>query len=193
MGILDAMRGFKQKSLVSDDRARYDDYGDYGDDDYEDIEDSEPYPYSSRSSRPSDYERRKPSAGRGYDRGYERGYDDMNESDVVSLSKVSISDVIFSYPEDFEACSGICDMLKAQKMVIAFFDGVDTASGQRMVDFLAGCVTAIRGNIEHVTGKAYLLVPADVNISDEFKEHLKSSGVLPSFSRGDGMRRTGTR
>ena len=46
------------------------------------------------------------------------------------------------------------------------------ADAKRLVDFSAGLIFGLRGTIERITSKVFLLSPADVNVTAEDKERI---------------------
>lgn len=68
-----------------------------------------------------------------------------------------------------------------------FRDGVpvimnlaDMADGEdkRLVDFAAGLIFGLRGNIERVSSKVFLLCPANLTVGPEDKERIASGGFF---------------
>ncbi len=49
---------------------------------------------------------------------------------------------------------------------------MDDADAKRLVDFAAGLVFAVRGTIERVTNKVFLLSPPNVSVAAEDKQRI---------------------
>ena len=49
---------------------------------------------------------------------------------------------------------------------------MDENNSKRLVDFSAGLIFGLRGTIERVTSKVFLLSPAGVNVTAEDKERI---------------------
>ncbi len=58
---------------------------------------------------------------------------------------------------------------------------MDDADAKRLVDFSAGLIFGLQGNIERVTSKVFLLSPANVEISGESSDQSASSSSTQSF------------
>jgi cell division inhibitor SepF len=55
---------------------------------------------------------------------------------------------------------------------------MDDADAKRLVDFAAGLVFGLRGRIERVTNKVFLLTPADVEITAKDKTLIAEGGFF---------------
>ena len=55
---------------------------------------------------------------------------------------------------------------------------MDDSDAKRLVDFAAGLVFGLRGTIERVTNKVFLLSPPNVAISAEDKERMAEDGFF---------------
>ncbi len=89
--------------------------------------------------------------------------------------------VIISYPQTVEEAGSICDCVKSGKAVIVNLEGVNHETAQRIVDFLGGVAYALDGDVQSITNKVLIVVPDSVDVSGQFKEELKASGILFSF------------
>ena len=49
---------------------------------------------------------------------------------------------------------------------------MEDSDARRLVDFAAGLIFGLRGTIERVTSKVFLLSPANVNVTAEAKERI---------------------
>jgi len=65
--------------------------------------------------------------------------------------------------------------------VIMNLSDMDDADAKRLVDFSAGLIFGLCGNIERVTNKVFLLSPANVEISGESSDSSASSSSHQSF------------
>ena len=55
---------------------------------------------------------------------------------------------------------------------------MDDVDAKRLVDFAAGLVFAVRGSIERVTNKVFLLSPPNVAIAAEDKQRIAEGGFF---------------
>ena len=62
--------------------------------------------------------------------------------------------------------------------VIMNLSEMDDADAKRLVDFSAGLVFAVRGNIERVTNKVFLLSPPNVAVAAEDKARIAEGGFF---------------
>jgi cell division inhibitor SepF len=52
------------------------------------------------------------------------------------------------------------------------------ADAKRLVDFAAGLIFGLRGSIERVTNKVFLLSPRDVDVTAEDKARIREGGFF---------------
>lgn len=71
---------------------------------------------------------------------------------------------VVAAPRRFEESQEVADHLKAGKPVLLHLEGVEREPAQRMVNFLAGSVYALGGEM-HRIGPAVLFVPAGVEVT----------------------------
>ena len=62
--------------------------------------------------------------------------------------------------------------------VIMNLSEMDDTDAKRLVDFAAGLVFAVRGSIERVTTKVFLLSPPNVAVATEDKQRLAEQGFF---------------
>jgi len=62
--------------------------------------------------------------------------------------------------------------------VIMNLSEMDDTDAKRLVDFAAGLVFAVRGSIERVTNKVFLLSPPNVAVATEDKQRLAEQGFF---------------
>ncbi|HEX7355071.1 MAG TPA: cell division protein SepF [Mycobacteriales bacterium] len=62
--------------------------------------------------------------------------------------------------------------------VIINLTDMDDADAKRLVDFAAGLIFGLRGSIERVTNKVFLLSPSNVEVSAEDKARIAESGFF---------------
>lgn len=86
--------------------------------------------------------------------------------------------VVIIRPEKYEDSQGICDQLKAKKPVVVNLEKLEYPVAQRIMDFLSGACYAIDGSIQRVANNIFIIAPDNVDISGNFKEELKTKGVI---------------
>ena len=81
-------------------------------------------------------------------------------------------------PKDYSEARTIGERFRDGTPVIMDLVTMDNADAKRLVDFAAGLVFAVRGTIERVTNKVFLLSPADVTVTAEDKARMAESGFF---------------
>lgn len=105
-----------------------------------------------------------------------------NENDkVYTISALEDPSIIVSTPEHFDDAPSICDLIKQRKSVVVNMENVEGREAQRIMDFLVGVAYSVKGDIQPITNRIYVMVPENVNVTDQTKEHLKSQGIFPSL------------
>ena len=75
-------------------------------------------------------------------------------------------------PKDYSEARTIGERFRDGTPVIMDLVSMDNADAKRLVDFAAGLIFGLRGTIERVTSKVFLLSPAGVNVTAEDKERI---------------------
>ena len=70
-------------------------------------------------------------------------------------------------PRAFDEAHQIADHLKARRQVILNLEQTDKELGQRMLNFLSGCIYALDGTISRVGTSIFLFAPANVEVARE--------------------------
>jgi len=107
---------------------------------------------------------------------------------IYTIPSATDVDIIVSDPLVFEDGLAICDLLKQRKPVIVNMENVDVKEAQRIMDFLAGVVYCVNGDIQEITSRIFIVAPENVNVSDHTKEHLKAQGIFSPFKSVFGGR-----
>ncbi|WP_300765758.1 cell division protein SepF [uncultured Bifidobacterium sp.] len=82
------------------------------------------------------------------------------------------------HPKTYEDAQLVGRAIRDGVPVVLNLTGVSEAVAFRIVDFSAGVVFGVRGSIERVTPRVFLLSPAQVNIKVEESKKKASSGDL---------------
>ena len=83
-------------------------------------------------------------------------------------------------PRTYNEARTIGERFRDGKPVIMNLTEMDDADAKRLVDFAAGLSFGLRGSIERVTNKVFLLSPQDVDVTAEDKAKIREGG----FSAG---------
>lgn len=84
------------------------------------------------------------------------------------------------HPRSYNDARVIGEAFRAGTPVIMNLSDMVDADAKRLVDFSAGLIFGLRGNIERVTSKVFLLSPENVEVTGEANEPSAAAGH-PSF------------
>ncbi len=170
---------------------------DHGDEAYDEYDD-----YDSRSTRSS-----SSSRGSGYDDGYDDRYSSRSvrpiptdtravrtfRSDAPPPSRptsapladrrpsapmVDISRIESVHPRSYNDARRIGEDFRNGVPVIMNLSELEDADAKRIIDFAAGLVFGLRGSIERITNKVFLLSPANVDVGDQAREQVAQDGFF---------------
>lgn len=83
-----------------------------------------------------------------------------------------ISRIITVHPRTYNEARTIGEHFRDGVPVIMNLTEMEDADAKRLVDFAAGLIFGLRGTIERVTSKVFLLSPQNVNVTAEDKERI---------------------
>lgn len=89
-----------------------------------------------------------------------------------------LSRIITVHPRTYNEARTIGEHFRDGVPVIMNLSEMDDADAKRLVDFAAGLIFALRGTIERVTNKVFLLSPPNVNVTAEDKQRIASGGFF---------------
>ncbi|WP_341729943.1 cell division protein SepF [Brooklawnia sp.] len=113
-------------------------------------------PINRRPSQPDHY--REPSA---------------TDSGAAEPIKADLGRIITVHPRAFNEARTIGEHFRDGVPVIMNLTDMEDADARRLIDFGAGLIFGLRGTIERVTSKVFLLSPNNVNVTAEDKERIK--------------------
>ena len=90
---------------------------------------------------------------------------------VAELSRITTL-----HPRTYNEARTIGENFREGVPVIMNLSEMDDADAKRLVDFAAGLVFAVRGTIERVTNKVFLLSPPNVSVAAEDKQRIAENG-----------------
>ena len=174
------MAGAMRKAMVylglveEDDRYEYDQYDEYDGDGYDsDHHDSGRGAHRGAGATPL-REERHGSVATLPTHGPPSGADRR-----PSLSSSRAFDRITTiHPRTYNEAKQIGESFRESTPVIMNLSDMDDSDAKRLVDFAAGLVFGLRGTIERVTNKVFLLSPADVTVTAEDKARMAESGFF---------------
>ncbi|MFV0254393.1 MAG: cell division protein SepF [Beutenbergiaceae bacterium] len=108
---------------------------------------------------------------------YDDGYDDYEESaEVTPISRAASHEagplrrISTVHPRTYNDAKVIGEAFRSGTPVIMNLTEMSDPEAKRLVDFSAGLVFGLRGAIERVTNRVFLLSPASVEIASESAE-----------------------
>ena len=82
------------------------------------------------------------------------------------------------HPRSYNDARKIGEAFREGTPVIMNLSEMDDTDAKRLVDFAAGLVFSVRGTIERVTNKVFLLSPPNVSVSAEDKQRIAEGGFF---------------
>ena len=92
---------------------------------------------------------------------------------VTELSRITTL-----HPRTYNEARTIGEHFREGIPVIMNLSEMDDSDAKRLVDFSAGLVFAVRGTIERVTNKVFLLSPPNVSVAAEDKQRIAEGGFF---------------
>jgi cell division inhibitor SepF len=159
--------------LVTDDRyADYDDAADYEELSEEDSAD-EPLAAADKAATVTPLESRRatalaPTQVAGAAAGGHAGSPTL----AHHARTADVSRIITVHPRTYNEARVIGEHFRDGVPVIMNLSDMEDVDAKRLVDFAAGLIFGLRGSIERVTSKVFLLSPHDVTVAAEDKERI---------------------
>ncbi|MEO5711386.1 MAG: cell division protein SepF [Nocardioidaceae bacterium] len=118
-------------------------------------------------------ERRRPAAqSNGQSNGQSNSQQHAGPQGVVA----ELSRITTLHPRTYNEARTVGENFREGVPVIMNLSEMDDADAKRLVDFAAGLVFAVRGTIERVTNKVFLLSPPNVSVAAEDKQRIADAG-----------------
>ena len=148
--------------LVEDDNRYQDKYDSYGE--YEDYDESGPAEGTDEAD---------PRAGR--DRDDYGGYQvpEWRPDQATDLARITTL-----HPRTYNEARTIGEHFRDGTPVIMNLTEMVDSDAKRLVDFAAGLIFGLRGSLERVTNKVFLLSPANVEVTAEDKARIAERGFF---------------
>jgi len=144
--------------LVEDDRRYQDSYDDYGEyDEY----DEQAEPVEAAQVR-ADY----------------GGYVSEQPVEPVPPRQVELARITTLHPRTYNEARTIGEHFREGTPVIMNLTEMVDSDARRLVDFAAGLIFGLRGSIDKVTNKVFLLSPANVEVTAEDKARIAERGFF---------------
>ncbi|TCK98103.1 cell division inhibitor SepF [Natranaerovirga hydrolytica] len=101
-----------------------------------------------------------------------------NNSKVVNIHTNIQMEVIVIHPESYDEAQDICDHIKSKRPVVINLENMERDIAQRIMDFISGSCYSLNGNLQRITNNIFIIAPENVDIAGDFKEELKTSGII---------------
>ncbi len=151
------------------------------------VEDEAPYDdaYGPEHHEPQRDERPATRWDRAPERATERASERTTVIDPVRRPTVEIPEPLVDtyrittlHPRNYNDARAVGEHFREATPVIMNLTEMDDADAKRLVDFAAGLVFGLRGTIERVTQKVFLLSPANVHVTAEDKAQIAEKGFF---------------
>ena len=86
--------------------------------------------------------------------------------------RADLSRIVTVHPRTYNEARTIGEHFRDGTPVIMNLSDMEDSDAKRLVDFAAGLIFGLRGSIERITNKVFLLSPADVAVTAEDKERI---------------------
>lgn len=96
---------------------------------------------------------------------------------VVALDRAQAQpSIVVLKPRCFNNTTEVADQIKQRRPVILDVGSLDPEEARRVVDFIAGTVYGLNGDIQKVSGGIFVATPASYEISGEFLKDKSGAG-----------------
>lgn len=116
---------------------------------------------------------------------YTGGKQPATQSKIVNFQASVKMEVIVIQPETYDEAQDICDHIKSQRPVIINLEHMEHNIAQRIMDFISGSCYTLNGNLQRVTNNIFIIAPENVDIAGDFREELKSNGIILPWKSQD--------
>jgi cell division inhibitor SepF len=157
--------------LVEDDHRYQDKYDSYGE--YEDYDDQTDQPEQADEPDPRGREKRDGEAAGGY-----VGYQAADWRTEQASQMTDLARITTLHPRTYNEARTIGEHFREGTPVIMNLTEMVDSDAKRLVDFAAGLIFGLRGSIERVTNKVFLLSPANVEVTAEDKARIAERGFF---------------
>jgi cell division inhibitor SepF len=156
--------------LVEDDHRYQDKYDSY--EEYEDYDDAE------RLNEAAEPEARTRVRGDGEVNGDYDGYQAADWRAEHLPQPTDLARITTLHPRTYNEARTIGEHFREGTPVIMNLTEMVDSDAKRLVDFAAGLIFGLRGSLERVTNKVFLLSPANVEVTAEDKARIAERGFF---------------
>lgn len=150
---------------------------DFYEDDYEEEEPAPRLRESRRAEREARREEKKAAAEESFRPSYEeetpvapkRSTFRTSSNKVVPIRTAPNGlGICIVKPKNFGDSQQVCEILMDGQPVIVSMEGIEVEEGQRIMDFISGCIFSISGNMRPVSRHIFVFAPQNVDISGDY-------------------------
>jgi cell division inhibitor SepF len=106
------------------------------------------------------------------------GYPSDHRTDAVPAQQVELARITTLHPRTYNEARTIGEHFREGTPVIMNLTEMVDSDARRLVDFAAGLIFGLRGSIDKVTNKVFLLSPANVEVTAEDKARIAERGFF---------------
>ena len=106
------------------------------------------------------------------------GYPTDHRVDTVPPQQVELARITTLHPRTYNEARNIGEHFRDGTPVIMNLTEMVDSDARRLVDFAAGLIFGLRGSIDKVTNKVFLLSPANVEVTAEDKARIAERGFF---------------
>jgi cell division inhibitor SepF len=100
------------------------------------------------------------------------------QRDHAARGAAALARITTLHPRSYKEARAIGERYRDGVPVIMNLSELEVEDAKRLVDFAAGLAFALRGSIDKVTNRVFLLTPADVEVSADDARRLAERGVF---------------
>ncbi len=102
----------------------------------------------------------------------------LRERAVVSEERARRYQITTLHPTSYSEARAIGEQFRDGHPVIMNLTEMDEPDAKRLVDFAAGLAFGLRGSMERVTNRVFLMTPPNIRVSDEEKARIAEGGFF---------------
>lgn len=107
-----------------------------------------------------------------------------SDTDNVVKMRKDTSEISIIKVQSFADAQEVCDSLIDGRPIIVSFEDPQSAEAQRIMDFIAGCIYVINGNLHTISDSIFLFSPKGVDVSGDYLNMVQNNGFgIPTFNK----------
>lgn len=110
-------------------------------------------------------------------KGSEDEYYNLSETDAIKEADKTGNKMILLEPRAYSESQQIADHLKNRNSVVVNLKRVTSDQAKRIIDFLAGTIYAIGGDLQKIGGGIFLCTPNNINVQGKITEETQGKDI----------------